>query len=356
MTANNLCEAVKNIYKDPRKAINSLIQEGHNVNAFDKQGDCPLSLACKNGDMNTVEYLVNLGACVNVTNNSGKSPLGSAVEHRKTDVVKYLLERGAYVDILNLNHQTPLIIASNQNKQLIELLVEHGANLTAQDMQGESALSYSIKSEQKDNFEYLRKAIIKQMYELFQYDSQILREILKESINLNRAFKLNQDHIRVFNSIDPNTDCGEEWFFSNKSIWEYFSSFEFKEKFLVDVVQHLRENILETLEIGKKKLMGKYPQLGHEGKMNLAPNPSNICVSLKRVLNMTLGDGLFEILNKEQTEEMELRKAKTLYNSLSSYSNQLSQSIQDCDQLYSAVDEKSTKLAAFYQDHIADKL
>jgi ankyrin repeat protein len=111
MIVETLCEAIKKRNTNQKRVITSLIEAGHDVNAFDKHGDCPLSLACKNGYGDIVKYLVSeKGACVNVANNEGDTPLGLAAEHLNLEIVMFLLQQGAYIDILNSNHQTPLII------------------------------------------------------------------------------------------------------------------------------------------------------------------------------------------------------------------------------------------------------
>jgi len=354
MIVETLCEAVKKRNTNQKRVITSLIDAGHDVNAFDKHGDCPLSLACKNGYFDIVTYLVNeKGAYINVANNEGHTPLGLAAEHLKRDIVIFLLEQGAHIDILNSNNQTPLIIVCSRsgNYQVAKELVEHGANLTTQDKQNESALSYSMLLNNKNLVDLLRKAIIKQMYEFFQNDSKLLREMLIDSIDADCTFLLNQDHIRAFNTIEFNTDCRDMWFFTNKSIWDFFSGFEFKEKFLVDVIQYLRGDILEVLDIGMKKLIGHFPQFALDRKTSVASNESNEFITFKKLQHMTLSEGLFEYVEQEKTEKLKLKRAKSLYNLIETYSNLIAKNIEVCDQIYNAIDEKSTKLATFFKDH-----
>ena len=50
-----------------------------NVNDFDHNGRTPLHLACSEGRLEAVEYLINSGADIDVIDSKGNDPLKDAV-------------------------------------------------------------------------------------------------------------------------------------------------------------------------------------------------------------------------------------------------------------------------------------
>ena len=96
----------------------------------------PLSMACVNGDISIVKYLVEHGADVNAEckgpNGSIKTPLIIACENEKDTIARYLIEHGANVNVELITHNsfnTPLSIACDkENESMVKYLIEHGAN------------------------------------------------------------------------------------------------------------------------------------------------------------------------------------------------------------------------------------
>ena len=72
----------------------------------------PLQLACKNGHYQTVETLLNDGYDVNKADNKGITPLMLACKYGHTDIVILLLSRGAQVNMQNNDGGSALMLAS----------------------------------------------------------------------------------------------------------------------------------------------------------------------------------------------------------------------------------------------------
>lgn len=152
-----------------------------------KDGCAPLFVACKRGNVEIVEYLINVcnvdleqrglyevpddhsvhcvtplwcaavsgklavtkcllqhGADVNSISDSGSTPVRSACFMTHLDIVSYLVENGA--DILRPNYNGgTCLINSVQSVQLCLYLLQHGALVNTRDIQNKTALHYAIQ-------------------------------------------------------------------------------------------------------------------------------------------------------------------------------------------------------------------
>ena len=76
----------------------------------------PIYVACQNGHIEVVKYLVEHGANINKgNNNNNATPLDIACEKGHEKVVKYLVEHGAYIHEGDNNDKSLFI--TNQNRQ-----------------------------------------------------------------------------------------------------------------------------------------------------------------------------------------------------------------------------------------------
>jgi ankyrin repeat protein len=84
--------------------------------------------AVKNGDMASIDVLVDSDREVlNMQDGSGKSPLHHAIEMKHTDIARYLIEQGANTDLTDNDNESPLhYSASTGNLEIARLLLEQG--------------------------------------------------------------------------------------------------------------------------------------------------------------------------------------------------------------------------------------
>ena len=129
------------------KEVNRLIQEGADVNAFDRNGFTPLMIAAeKNTNPEVIRILIEGGADVNAT--FRYTIFGDKTEYERRDytpwmlavrynpnpeVLRVLIENGADVNSADIYGYTPLMLAAekNANPEVTRFLIKEGANVNA---------------------------------------------------------------------------------------------------------------------------------------------------------------------------------------------------------------------------------
>lgn len=128
-----------------------LVRAGARINGQNKDGKAPLHVALGMStytldkepptDLDMVRLLCELGADVNQADTRGFTPLFGAVDRGDQAVVIELLRRGAKVNARNKNGQTPFMHAAGlANANLMSLLLSHGADPFAMDIQQRNAI------------------------------------------------------------------------------------------------------------------------------------------------------------------------------------------------------------------------
>jgi ankyrin repeat protein len=138
-----------------------LLRRGANVRARNRRGAEPLHYATdglpnaaafnQDAQFAMVELLIRSGANPNSADTSGVAPLHRAVRARSTAAVRALLENGADPLVRNQNGSTPLHLAvedpragtlspeaRDAQRDIILLLLEHGARSTHKDAAGKT--------------------------------------------------------------------------------------------------------------------------------------------------------------------------------------------------------------------------
>lgn len=125
--------------------VQARIADGVSPDARNSRGRTLLHIAAENRQMALVEYLVlDAGADVNATlpEESGEiTPLRFAIGNQDYQMVQFLLENGASPSLANAGGWTPFMTAARVgNRDIMELLLEYGADIHARTEAGETAL------------------------------------------------------------------------------------------------------------------------------------------------------------------------------------------------------------------------
>jgi ankyrin repeat protein len=120
--------------------VAQFIARGADVNREDDEGNTPLRLAVETGSLQMVKMLLDKGADVRSENESGWTPLhviasiNRRMTEEETEIAGLVIENGADVDATDSQDKTPLHIAASMHHfRLVEMLLDHGANVNARE-------------------------------------------------------------------------------------------------------------------------------------------------------------------------------------------------------------------------------
>lgn len=152
-------------------SVRVLLRHGADVTAIDAGGRTPLCAAARSGDVPCVELLLRCGADYQLSTDTGRMALFDAVSCGKAEVARLFLDRGVPleckeelmntttqagylvcldivlchggdVDCRNPYQETPLLLAVRYGRiELVERLLDAGADIHALDFKGQSPLS-----------------------------------------------------------------------------------------------------------------------------------------------------------------------------------------------------------------------
>ena len=153
LNANNVSALVETVVAEDLVAVQVLLANGADPNGDDKAPDArPLILAANLGFTEIVELLLKNGALQELTDSIGLSALQWASREDRVETSRVLLSHGAEVDQTGSDHLTPLhsAVLSNQY-QMAAVLLEHGANINATEASfGLTALMMAARSSYVD--------------------------------------------------------------------------------------------------------------------------------------------------------------------------------------------------------------
>ena len=131
-----------------RDVVEVLIDAGADIEANNGKGRSPLLMACVLGKLDTVKMLVEAGAAVCATDDQGDTCLTLAAYFGHTDIVRYLVGLpDVDVNYHGRNNDTALHSAVDDgHRDVVELLIDAGADIEAQDSTGETPLHYACEN------------------------------------------------------------------------------------------------------------------------------------------------------------------------------------------------------------------
>ncbi len=138
-----------------RHEVERALDAGASANAVDVDGTPALMTAVLFGDAPLVELMLQRGADANAKGPGGATALMWAVPDAAK--VRVLLAHGAAVEAKSDTERTALLVAASYPRTtgLLRLLLDHGADLHAEDRGGSTALSLAIRSSDVDVVRFL---------------------------------------------------------------------------------------------------------------------------------------------------------------------------------------------------------
>jgi len=144
------------IQKGDTTLVKRLLNEGVSANSLDAEGTPALMAAVLYGSADCIKLLLDRGANPNSRNAAGATPLHWALPDAAK--VKLLLGAGADANARSTNLQrTPLLVAASYpgSVSVLQLLLEHGAEIHAKDRAGMHALGRAAVSADVDVVRFL---------------------------------------------------------------------------------------------------------------------------------------------------------------------------------------------------------
>ena len=122
-------------------------------------GETALMQACIKGDLEFVQQLLAKGARIN---HPGWAPLhyaASGNHPQSVAIAQLLLDQHAYIDAESPNRSTPLMLAAQYGSQdMVELLLQAGADVHARNELGLGAIDFAQRSEREFMVRLLQRA------------------------------------------------------------------------------------------------------------------------------------------------------------------------------------------------------
>jgi uncharacterized protein len=116
------------------------------VDAENRYGVTPLSIACLNGDASAARALIDAGADPNLAITGDETPLMTAARTGNVDVVRVLIDAGADVNATEVSDQTALMWAAAEgNTDVVDMLIDAGAVIDAATEQDFTAMLFAAR-------------------------------------------------------------------------------------------------------------------------------------------------------------------------------------------------------------------
>ncbi|MDD9900682.1 MAG: ankyrin repeat domain-containing protein [Alphaproteobacteria bacterium] len=128
------------IYYNDASKIKRLIEKGANVNYSGRKIHPPLHMALLEDKQDVARILIAAGADISAPDAYGQTPLHYAAALGQESIVMTLLKMNANPNAQDDKGNTPLHSVSVAAPQIIDMLVENGAEINAKNMHGNTAL------------------------------------------------------------------------------------------------------------------------------------------------------------------------------------------------------------------------
>ena len=139
------------------EGLKALMKQGVRCDAADQEGHTALMYAAFNGHSEIVLYLLDAGAEINRVDFLGRTALLYGSTGPFPETVSILLDRGADPNKVDTDeHFSPLMHAAAEGHlEVVKVLLEHGADRSLRDVDGDNAASFAAQGGHLQVVEYL---------------------------------------------------------------------------------------------------------------------------------------------------------------------------------------------------------
>ena len=148
------------------EVVQFLLERNADVNSQNNHGSTPLLLASEFGHPDVVQLLLDHKADLYLRDSDGDTPLHCAAIGGQLEVALLLLKLNVEVNSRNAKGSTPLHLASMGSRWILKgfvvvvrLLLEHGADVQARDLSGQTASEVARGPEQQEIVWLLSQAV-----------------------------------------------------------------------------------------------------------------------------------------------------------------------------------------------------
>ena len=129
-----------------KEVLQVIVDNGAEVNATNKQNCSTLMMASQKGNVDAMRLLLNSGANYDIEDNYGNTWLHYAVDGGCCKILQTAIDLGANVNAANTqHHKTALILASEKgNLDAINVLLDAGAKQSIKDVNDNTWLHYAV--------------------------------------------------------------------------------------------------------------------------------------------------------------------------------------------------------------------
>lgn len=151
LTSNSITPLLLATVKGSSDIVAMLLEYKADVNHEYIDGATPLMHACVNGHVQVAKILLKNNADIHHRSKTKATALmvtGSVDKINNRDIAKLLIKHGALTDIdaQDEHDNTALMVASCNNSGVVEILLQHGANITLRNDDGYTALTLAASN------------------------------------------------------------------------------------------------------------------------------------------------------------------------------------------------------------------